>query len=180
MKIGIVTRKNEQKWGGDLTALYCFYEGLKQIGQEVFIAKSVEELLHTDLIFLSNTSFDLKPDHALCQSKQKRFGVIGFHSDRPKYYSTCYGFANFIGLCLAQDQGTSFYRLEQLLENPDILQFFSYSPPPLFEENYPILEQADLCIATSPTEAATMQRDAPHCNAKTVLLDCGIPDRFVN
>lgn len=176
MKIGIVTRKNEHKWGGDLTALYTFYEGLKQIGQDVMIGKTVEELLLADFIFLSNTSFDLKNDYDTVQKNKKRFGVIGFHSDRPKYYSTCYGFANFVGLCLAQEEESTFYRLEQLVENPEILQFFSYSPPPLFEENYPILERAEICIATSPTEAATMKRDSPNCRAKVVLLECGIPD----
>ena len=176
MKIGFVTRKNAPKRGGDLTALYCFYEGLKEIGQDVIIGRSVEELLHADFVFLSNTSFDLKEDFATIQKYGKRFGVVGFHSDRPKYYNPCYGFANFVGLCLSQTEGFSFYRLEQLLEDPEIIQFFSYAPPPIFEENYPILEKAEVCIATSPTEAATMQRDSPGCNAQVVYLECGIPD----
>jgi glycosyltransferase involved in cell wall biosynthesis len=175
-KIGIVTRKSEAKWGGDLTALYAFYHGLKAIDQEVIIGATAEELLSADFIFLSNTSFDLKPDYAVLETHRKKFGIIGFHSDRPKYYSPCYAFAHFVGLCLAQNEHYAFYKLEQLFENPDIIDSFSYSPPSLFEENYPLLGKADVCIATSPTEARTMQRDCDGCQARVVYLECGIPD----
>ncbi len=179
MKIGIVTRKCELKWGGDLKALYTFYEGLKEIGQDAIIGKTVEELLDADFIFLSNTSFELKTDYAALKAHRKRFGIIGFHSDRLKYYSPCYGFANFVGLCLAQKEGFSFYRLEQLLEDPNVIELFSYSPPAMFEENHVILEEAEICIATSPTEAETMRRDSPGCKAHSIFLECGIPDHFV-
>lgn len=178
MKIGIVTRKTEPKWGGDLTALYSFYEGLREIGQDVIIGKTVEDVLSADFIFLSNTSFYLKGDYDIVTKNNKRFGVIGFHADRSKYYSPCYGLANFVTLCLEQ-QDQSFYRLEQLFENPDIIEFFSYAPPSLFEENYAILGKAEVCIATSATEAETMQRDSPECRAKVVHLECGIPDSYV-
>lgn len=177
MKIGIITRTNDQKWGGDLTALYSIYDGLKTIGEDVIIGRTVEEVLQADFIFLSNTSFDLTGDYQTVKKHGKRYGVIGFHSDRPKYYSPCYGFANFVGLCL--EQGRNFYSLEQLFENPDIVEFFSYAPPPMFEENYAILNEAEICIATSPTEAATVRRDSPECRAEVVYLDCGIPDSYV-
>ncbi len=173
MKIGIVTRKTEAKWGGDLAALYCFYEGLKEMGQPVSIAQTAAELHDADFIFLSNTSYDLKPDYATLQASKQRFGVIALHSDRPRYYSPCYAFAHFVGLCLIE--GHSFYHIEQLIDNPDILDFFPYFPPPLFEENYPLLEQAEICIATSPTEAATIQRDSPGCRTQVIYLPCELP-----
>lgn len=178
MKIGIVTRKNEQKWGGDLAALYTIYEGLKAIDQDVIIGKTVEELQAADFIFLANTSFPLKEDLASIRKYKKRFGIIGFHGDRAQYYNPCYAFANFIGLCIEQ-QEFPFYTIDQLIENPESIHFFSYAPPPLFEENFPILESAEVCIATSPTEAATMKRDSPGCNPYVVYLDCGIPDSEV-
>lgn len=179
MKIGFVTRKTAPKWGGDLTAIYSFYEGLKEIGQDVIIGRTVEEVLEADFIFLCNTSFDLSSDYALVQKSGKRFGIVAFHSDHQRYYSPCYAFAHFIGLCLTQQEEFSFYRLEQLIENPEILQFFPYFPPPMFEENYPIIKNAEVCIATSPTEAATMQRVSPGCRTEVVYLECGIPDALV-
>lgn len=179
MKIALVTRKNEAKWGGDLLALYSFYEGLQKIGQDVIIGPSVEEVIDADLIFLSNTSLKLKEDYQTLQNKGKRFGVVCFHSDRQKYYSPCYGFATFVGLCLAQ-QEIPFFNLQQLWENPDIIHRFSYIPPPLFEENYPVLAEAECCIATSHTEAATLKRDCPECQAKIVYLECGIEDASVH
>ncbi len=59
------------------------------------------------------------------------------------------------------------------------MDFFPYSQSPLFKENFPILEKAEICIATSATEHATLLRDSPGCHAKTIYLDSGIPDECV-
>jgi glycosyltransferase involved in cell wall biosynthesis len=179
VKIGILTRKNEHKWGGDLKALYGFYESLKEIGQDVIIAQTIEELAHVDFIFLSNSSSDLKEPYAYVKKIEKPYGLIPFHSDRDKYYSSCYGFAHFVGCCLHQSDNFAFYSLDQLLEDPDIIQFFPYAHPPLFEENFPVLDNANLCIATSRMEARTIQRDCPGAHIKIVPLECGIPDSFL-
>jgi glycosyltransferase involved in cell wall biosynthesis len=176
LNIAFVTRKNESKWGGDLPALHSFYRGLKEIGQDSLIGPTVQDVLDADFIFLSNTSFNLKEEYETILRQKKRFGIIGFHADRTQYYSYCYGFMNYVGLCLAQE--FPFFDLDQLLNNPQIVQYFPYTPPPLFEENYEILRQAEVCIATSHTEEAVMQRDSPGCNSKVVYLDCGIQDSF--
>jgi glycosyltransferase involved in cell wall biosynthesis len=178
MKIGLVTRKSEAKWGGDLTALYTFYEGLKELGQEVIIGKTAEEVLAADFIFLSNTSLNLNPDFNIVTTHGKRYGIVCFHSDRTRYYSPCHAFANFVGLCLHQKE-IPFYSIEQLVENPNIIDPFSFTPSPFFAENLPVLEKAEVCIATSPTEAATLQRDSAACQAKVVYLECGIADSYV-
>ena len=133
MKIGIVTRKTEAKWAGDLAALYSFYEGLKEIGQDVVIGKTAEEVLDADFIFLSSTSNDMRENYRTVSKKGVRFGIVGFHIDQSQYCSTCYGFANFVGLCLAQKEGFSFYHIEQLLEDPGVIDLFSYEPPPLLK-----------------------------------------------
>jgi glycosyltransferase involved in cell wall biosynthesis len=176
MKIGILTRKDEHKWGGDLKALYAIHESLKAVGQDVVIAKTVEELAHVDFIFLSNTSFVLKEPYEYVKKIGKPYGVIPFHCDRGKYYSSCYGFAHFVGSCLYQDNDLQFYHLDQLIEDPEIIQFFPYVHSSLFEENLPVLDNANLCIATSRIEANTIQRDCPSANVKVVPLECGIPE----
>lgn len=180
MRIGIVTNSDDAQWSGAMAALTSFYEGLLEIGQDAVIGKKARALDDPDFIFLSNTSCDLREECAWIQKQGKRFGVIGFHADRSKYYSPCYGFANFVGLCLEQKGSMPFYRIDQLMENPDIIDFFSYEPPPLFEGNHPVLEKADVCIATAPTEALTMQRDSPGCKTEVIYLESGIPDAAVH
>src|ERR1700722_14203923 len=109
MKVGILTRKDEHKWGGDLKALYSFYDALKDVDQDVIIAPTIEELAHADFIFLANTSFSLKEPYAYLKKIGKPYGVIPFHCDRDKYYSSCYGFAHFVGCCLYQPDALPFY-----------------------------------------------------------------------
>ena len=175
MKIGLITRKSEHQWGGDLAALHTITRGLAAIGQEVLLGKTAEEVIDADFIFLHNTSYDLKPDYALLSQHNKPFGVIAVHADRSLYYSTCYAFAHFVGLCLEQDPHFPFYSLNQLIETPEILDLFPYSPPPLFEDNIPILQAAKICIANSATEAATLERDAPGCKTAVIPLACDLP-----
>ncbi|MES2121811.1 MAG: hypothetical protein V4492_03410 [Chlamydiota bacterium] len=179
MRIGIVTNSHDSQWSGAMAALFSFYEGLLEIGQDAVIGKRACDLKDPDFIFLSNTSCDLRGESEWIEKKGKPFGVIAFHADRSKYYSPCYGFAHFVGLCMEQGKGPSFYTIDQLIENPDIIDFFSYAPPPLFEGNYPVLERAKVCIATAPTEAATLRRDSPSCNAQVIYLEPGIPDAVV-
>ncbi len=172
-KIGIVTRKNEtQKWGGDLTALYSIYDGLKELGQDVHLGRSAKDLSDMDFVFLSNTCLDLEEDYQAVLKTDQRWGIIGFHEDTLRYYSTCYAFANFIALCLAKH---SFFQLDQILSNPNTIDVFSYSPPPFRENNYSILSEAEFCISTSAEEAKTMLRDSPECKPHIVPLHCGIP-----
>lgn len=176
MKTALITRECEfEKWGGDLNALYSIYEGLKEIGQDVIIGRTLQEVLHADFIFLPSTVFDLREDCRTVCERGKRFGIVGFHPDYDKYYNTCHGFVHFVGLCLA-DRGRAFFHIEQLVENPGILDVFSFSPPPTYRRSFPALEKAEVCIATSPTEAATMRRDALGCSAKVLWLETGIPD----
>ncbi len=176
MRIGIVTNSHDSQWSGAMAALASFHKGLLEIGQDAVIGKRACDLPDPDFIFLSNTSCDLRGEAEWIEKRGKPFGVIAFHADRSKYYSPCYGFANFVGLCM---ESPSFYTIDQLIENPDIIDFFSYEPPPLFEGNYPVLERARVCIATAPTEAETLRRDSPGCNAQIIYLESGIPDAAV-
>ncbi len=176
MKLGIVTRKDEkEKWGGDLKAIYSIHEGLKEIGQDVLLGKTAEELENVDFVLLSNICCDLKEDFVAIQKMHKSFGVICFHEDRDQYYGPCYGFAHYVGLCLHQPEQL----LEQLFENPEIVYYFSYQSPSFFQENFSILNQAKICIATSQTEKQTLQRDCPECPTEAIQLDCGISDHFL-
>jgi glycosyltransferase involved in cell wall biosynthesis len=173
MKLGIVTRKDEnEKWGGDLKALYGICEGLKEIGQEAALGRSAQELKDVDLIFLSSTALDLREEVEEIQKRGQPFGIICFHEDRDKYFGPCLGFAHYMGLCVNQTH--NFVSLEQLLDDPEIIHHFSYAQPAFFHENFPILGQAEICIATSPTEKQTLLRDCPQCRAEVVYLDCGI------
>ncbi len=172
MKLGIVTRKDEkEKWGGDLKALYGIYQGLKEIGQDVVLAKTAEELKDADFIFLSNSPLDLREDFAAVKKSGRPFGVFCMHEDRVKYYGLCYGFAYYIGLCL-----NHFACLDRLFQHPEVAQYFSCAIPEPILGNISILGQADVCIATSPMEKDTLQRDFPECRAEVVYLDCGIPN----
>lgn len=180
MKIGFVTRKNAATWGGDLAALYAFYEGLREIGADVVLGRTAEEIIDADFIFLSNTSLDLQEDYAAVCKARKRFGIIAFHADRSHFFGACYGFAHFVGLCLKQQKDFRFHRIEQLIENPNVIDAFPYLHSPLFEENFPILAEAEVCIATSFTERATLLRDCPSCRAEVIYLESGIPGSCVD
>jgi glycosyltransferase involved in cell wall biosynthesis len=171
MKLGIVTRKDEkEKWGGDLKALYGIYEGLKEIGQDVVLVKTAEELKDADFVFLSNSVLDLREDFAAVKKSGRPFGVFCMHEDRVKYYGLCYGFAYYVGLCLHQIAS-----LDKLFQYPEVAQYFSRAIPEHTPGNISIMQHADVCIATSPMEKEALQRDCPGCKTEVVYLDCGIP-----
>lgn len=168
MKLGFVKRKTAHQWGGDLAAMDSLCAGLKELGVEVQIGTCAAEVGSCDFILLFNASLDLKEDCAWLQAAGKRFGVIGFYDNRSRHYSYCCGFVHCVTACL---QGSPFYRLEQLYENPEIATLFSYEPPPVA---FDFLRGAEICIATSKEEALWMEEDFPGCRTEVLYLDSGI------
>src|SRR5438445_282087 len=122
MKIGIVNRKNVEKWGGGWLVQDRFFEGLKDIGQDVIMGSYTKEVLDADFILLSGSVLDLKEEYEVICAHHKSSGIMAFHEDY-NFFSTGWGFAYFIGLCLAgiEDNFPLFY-LDRILEDPEIVK----------------------------------------------------------
>ena len=75
LKIGLVTRTSDHKWGGDLRALHSMRDGLNALGHEVRLGQTAADLLDTDLIFLSNTCEDQRRNMWTVQEHKKPFSL---------------------------------------------------------------------------------------------------------
>lgn len=175
-----MTRANEaEKWGGDLIALYAIKEGMEQLGHQVEIGSTTEKIADADFVFLSNTCLDLRACCHLVRLLGKRYGVIAFHEDFIQYYGPSRGFYHYIREILNEsiEEGVPF-SLDHLYENPQLIHY--YAPPPAKRGllNYDVLKNAEVCIANSPTEAQTMKRDCPSCNAQVIPWSSGLAEEL--
>lgn len=173
-----MTRANEaEKWGGDLVALYAIKEGMEKLGHSVQIGSTTEKIADADFVFLSNTCLDLRACYHFVRLLKKPYGVIGFHEDFIQYFGPSRGFYHYVREILKGnlEEGVPF-SLDQLYENPHLIHY--YAPPPAKRVllNYEILKNATVCIANSPTEAQTMRRDCPSCNAQVVYWSSGLAE----
>lgn len=169
MRIGLITRRGARAlWGGDLKALQVIQEGMQALGVETDLIFDFYAIDSYDFLFLSNTCFDLRPSYNALKLQGKRFGLIGFHEDMEKYKPTQAGFFSYIQGCLKGD-----YEVESLWENSTI--FFPLNNRKILDPqvNWEIFKEAEICIASSPTELKTMQRDCPECKAKSVFFTSG-------
>ena len=179
MKIGIVTRPNEKKWGGDLKAVTMIRQGLQELGQEVVIGPSAMHLLDTDFLLLTNTCIDQRTNYETLKLFEIKYGTFGFHEDCIQCYGPSLGLAHYVVRCLGaglpSDDGIE-CEIERLFDTPEIIYYHSPAPKktPLF--NYELLKRASVCIANSTTEAKTLQRDCPSCHAKVVYLTAGLEE----
>ena len=179
MKIGIVTRPNENQWGGDLKALYSIKDGLVENGVEVKLGKTALDLNDCDFIFLSNTCLDQRENYRWLKNNGKKYGVIGFHEDFIKYFSKCIGFANYIKQNVTNQQINGFnFNLSRLEEMPEIIDYFSVPPIQSTLYNYDVLKDAEVCIANSVPEAMTMKRDCAEANIHVVYWTSGWADEW--
>jgi len=176
MKIGIVTRLNEEKWGGDLKALFLIKEGLEKEGHHVAIGPSALEVVGCDFTFITNTIWDQRNNYKVIDLFKTKFGVIGFHEDVIRYWGPAFGFYEYVeqslGLSPYSDPEIG-YEIEKIFEMPHLVYYHSGQIPKNAYYNYEILKNALLCIASSPTEAATIKRDCPSCNPKVVYWPPG-------
>ena len=181
MKIGIVTRPNENQWGGDLRALYSIADGIKENNVEVKLGRTAIDLYDCDFIFLSNTCLDQRENYNWLKKHNKRYGIIGFHEDFIKYFSMSMGFSKYIMENVADKNYNGFkYDLKRLEETPEIGLYFSGAPVHATMFNYEVLRDAEVCIANSNPEALTMKRDCPHANVKVVYWTAGWADEWDN
>ena len=179
MKIGIVTRPNENKWGGDLKAVAMIRQGLQELGQDVVIGPTAMKLLDVDFLLLANTCIDQRTNYETLKLFEMKYGTFGFHEDCIQFDGPSFGLAHYVARCLGaglpSDDGMEF-EIERLFETPEIIYYHSLAPKktPLF--NYELLKNAAVCIANSPTEARILQRDCPSCHAKVVYLTAGLEE----
>jgi len=179
MKIGIVTRPNENQWGGDLKALYSIKDGLIENDIDVELGRTALDLKDCDFIFLSNTCLDQRENYNWLKNNNKRYGVIGFHEDFIKYFSKCIGFTNYIKQNVTNQKNNGFdFSLERLEEMPEIVDYFSVPPIQSTLYNYNVLKDAEVCIANSVPEAMTMKRDCPDANINVVYWTSGWADEW--
>lgn len=157
---------------GDLITLKTIKQGLEELGHEVIITESTDQVVDVDFVFLANTCHDLTSYYHALRLIQKPYGLIGFHEDYIKYFGASRGFYHYITNNLF-DQPHDTYSIEKLLENPDIIYYLATQPRAIAIANYEVMKNAKVCIANSPTEALTMQRDCPSANVQWVHLQPG-------
>lgn len=180
MKISLVSRTNQHtKWGGDIKALESLRDGLLFLGHDAKIVPAAFEVDEADFVFLANTCLDLRDEQKILELRGLPYGLIGFHEDTIQFFGPSIGFYEYIRRCLTgePDEGIEF-SLEALQENPQIIHYYGLPPRKSNLINYEILKKARVCFANSPTEARTMIRDCPTCNAQTVLLPPGFAEDY--
>ncbi len=178
VKVGIVSRSNEKmKWGGDLKALQVIRDGMRDLGHQAEILSDVSKVADHDHIFLSSTFFDLRPSCTYLKLIGRSYGVIAFHDDYLKYCGPCTGMVRYVRGCLNKEEELGVpFQIERLFENPHLIYYFASPPKKSALINYNTLKEAIVCIANSPSEAQTIQRDCPPCNVKTVFWTPGFAD----
>ncbi len=157
---------------GDIISLKTIKQGLEELGHEVTMTDSPDQVIDADFVFLANTCHDLTSYYHVIKLIQKPYGLIGFHEDYIKYFGPSRGFYHYITNNLF-DQPHDTYSIEKLLENPDIIYYLATQPRANAIANYEVMKNAKVCIANSPTEALTMRRDCPSANVQWVYLQPG-------
>jgi glycosyltransferase involved in cell wall biosynthesis len=169
LTIGVVTRKDDFIWGGDLRALYSVIEGLRRQQVNVVTAKSVEELPACTMAFISNTCDDRRPEMNALKKRNLPYALIGFHEDFVSYYPVSMGFNEYISMILQglEDNG-HVPRVDDLFENPEVVLSYNHAVLKNILYNLPVMRGARYCQAASDTEARTMHRDCPQAKVETV------------
>jgi len=173
--IGIVTRKNEGQWGGDLRALFTIRDGLQQLGMSVKTAKTAADLRECEFTFLSNTCLDQTDNIKTLRHDRRSYGLIGFHEDFLTYYGRMMGFTRTVN-AIVENPHSHQLSIQSLIDNPDIIGYFAQSPPTLQLMNQHVLNGSKLCVANSKFEETTMRRDCKDANTCSVHWTTGTSD----
>lgn len=177
MRIGFITRKNDNAWGGDLGVVHTLMRGLQTLGHVGICSPSPYDLREADVLILTNSTVDQRMHAEAFELIGKPYAILGFHEDILTYYTPATGFHNYIMNCLgygfASDNGLD-YSLEQLIEMPHIVHYYGETPKRSSLYNYELLKNAAICIANSPSEAAFMKRDCPECKTAVVPVAPGV------
>jgi glycosyltransferase involved in cell wall biosynthesis len=172
LKVGMVTRQNDHIWGGDLRALNSVIEGLRACGVDVATAQTAAGLDKCDVAIISNSCDDRRPEMRSLRARDIPYGYIGFHEDFSLYYPVSMGFTEYIcALVQGVDVDGIVPSLEQVWEDPDVVQSLNHEVPNNIIHNVTVLRQALFCQAASATEARTILRDCPQANIETVYWD---------
>lgn len=183
MKITVFTRYNEQdKWGGDLRALYTMAQGMRQLGCEVDVISDFSQFTASDMLFLSNSCLSLMEHYRVLSLLRQPYSLIGFHEDRIKYEGVSYGLFHYIRGCLDNACDPQYpdvlFSLEALLEKPHLIHYYTILPRKQTLLNDEAVKHAHVCIANSEQEAQTLQRDFPSCQPQVVRLTAGAVAEF--
>jgi glycosyltransferase involved in cell wall biosynthesis len=180
MRITFVTRENEAvKWGGDLKTVHAICDGLNQLGHQADTAPSCFHLKETDFVFLTSTCLDLRQHHKMLRLLRLPYGIIAFHEDAILFFGPAFGFYHVICGCLQEKVDEGFpLTLDALYANPELIRYYAPAPRKSSLINYEVLKDALLCIANTPTEARTLLRDCPSCNARVVPWAPGFAEEF--
>jgi glycosyltransferase involved in cell wall biosynthesis len=157
----------KQIWGGDLRALNDLKKGLELLGHTVQEGHDPLSFLDADYFLLANTCLDLREPYQLLKGIGERYGVICFHEDRRRFCGPASGFVNYIDHSLSNETE---FPLENLFTIPHAIDYFSSPLPKNIYFNYEVIRDAAVCVANAPSEAATLKRDCPSCNAQVVPL----------
>jgi glycosyltransferase involved in cell wall biosynthesis len=170
MKIYIVSRRGFwKKWGGDTKVLAALCRGLKKLGHRADLVADPLKIGKYDYIFLSNTSFDLRPIYHFLKIRGSRYGLIGFHENKILHAGASSGFYRYVRGCLDEESDELYpFDVDRLLENPELIFYYAEPPRKMPFLNYDILKNAELAIASCASEAKTMQRDCNTCDPKVV------------
>jgi hypothetical protein len=178
MRITIISRQDaDNKWGGDLKVLSDLHEGLCALGVDAHFVPEFNPGDKADFVFLSSTSLDLRCYHNLFSLIGQRFGLIAFHEDCQKYFGPAFGLYHYVRAALKgeKDEGFSF-DVERLFEIPELIFYYAIPPRKSAFVNYEVLKDAAVCIANTPTEAATLKRDCPRARVQISALNPDVLD----
>ncbi len=176
MKIALVTRENAGSiYGGDLKALSIIKDGFNELGHEAKLFSNIALVQDEELVFLSNTCFDLSPKKDFLKTfKNKRYSLIPFHENFLKYETPALGLFNYLknNLLKIKETGIDF-SIERLIENPSLIYYFPAQARKNIYFNYDVFKDAEMNIANSKMEKRTILRDCPQAKASVVYLTDG-------
>jgi len=178
MKIGFVMRADAQrKWGGDLTVVQSYMQGLIELGHSATTMFSPFESANADFLLFTNYFLEKRTALSEVSMLEKPYGVVAFQGNLLHYYPPATGFCAYVMYCLGHgfetDNGMDF-DIELLFEMPHLVHYYGNMPSRSVLYNLDFARKTALWIANSPTEEKTVQRDCPGCKTAVIPIAPGI------
>lgn len=183
MKISLVTRNDSRGfWGGDLKALFSINEGFLQLGHRSQLLDCATKVSDEDFVFLAApSSTSLYPSYVILKSfANQNFGLIPFYEDQLLFDNPSVGLHIYMWKNLTNNKHNGLdYSLENLIENPSVVNSCVDEPRERFLDNYYPFADAKVNIVNSEMEKAALLRDCPSAKVKVVYLTAGC-EEFAN
>lgn len=156
--------------GGDLL-IKSLVEELKLLGHECFVTEDIQAVNHADFVVLARNCHDHNRYFNAIRLLNKPYAFIPFHDDyirqtRPQISFFCH-------LASITKSQEPYPMLSKIIENPELIFYNDFIPDNLHVIDFPIYKHAAFCMANTPTEASTIQRDCRYANVEVIPLAPG-------